>query len=76
MSLDDKREGWQNAVKEDKINWITVSDLKGSIYSEPASIYNVQGIPCNYLINKKGIIIAQNIMGENLEKKLNEIFKE
>jgi len=76
VSLDDKREGWQNAVKEDKINWITVSDLKGSIYSEPASIYNVQGIPCNYLINKKGIIIAQNIMGENLEKKLNEIFKE
>jgi hypothetical protein len=76
VSLDNNREGWQSAVIEDKINWITVSDLKGSNYCEAALIYNVQGIPCNYLINKKGIVIAQNIKGEHLEKKLKEIFKE
>lgn len=76
VSLDTKKEGWQSAVIEDKMNWITVSDLKGSNYSEATSIYNVQGIPCNYLINKKGIIIAQNIRGEDLEKKLKKIFKE
>jgi len=76
VSLDEKREGWQSAVNEDKMNWITVSDLKGSNYSESASVYNVSGIPHNYLINKKGTIIAQDIMGENLEKRLKEIFKE
>jgi thiol-disulfide isomerase/thioredoxin len=76
VSLDTKREGWQNAVNEDKINWITVSDLKGSNYSEAASVYNVQGVPSNFLINKKGIIIAQDIRGEQLETKLKEIFKE
>jgi peroxiredoxin len=76
VSLDEKMEGWQNAVNEDKMNWITVSDLKGRAYSQSASVYNVSGIPHNYLINKKGIIIAQDIMGENLEKRLKEIFKE
>lgn len=75
VSLDQKIEGWQSAVNEDKMSWITVSDLKGSNYSEAASIYNVQGVPSNYLINKKGIIIAKNIMGEDLEIKLKEIFK-
>ena len=76
VSLDSKRDGWQSAVNEDKINWITVSDLKGFNYSEAASIYNIQEVPSNYLINKKGIIIAQNISGAQLEKKLKEIFKE
>ena len=76
VSLDEKKEGWQSAVNEDKMNWITVSDLKGSRYSESASVYNVSGIPHNYLINKKGTIIAQDIMGEDLEKRLKEIFKE
>lgn len=76
VSLDEKKEGWQSAVNEDKMNWITVSDLKGSTYSESASVYIVSGIPHNYLINKKGIIIAQDIMGEVLENKLKEIFKE
>ena len=70
------RESWQKAVIEDKINWITVSDLKGASNSEISSIYNVTGIPHNYLINKKGIIIAQDIRGDALENKLKEIFKE
>ena len=61
VSLDSKRDGWQSAVNEDKINWMAVSDLKGFNYSEAASIYNIQEVPSNYLINKK---------------KLKEIFKE
>ena len=74
VSLDDKKESWQQAVKDDKISWITVSDLKGSTKSEAAMIYEVAGIPKNYLIDKEGKIIAQDIRGEVLSKKLSEIF--
>jgi thiol-disulfide isomerase/thioredoxin len=74
VSLDDKKESWQQAVKDDKICWITVSDLKGSTKSEAAMIYEVAGIPKNYLIDKEGKIIAQDIRGEVLSKKLSEIF--
>ncbi len=75
VCLDEKKEFWQKAVVDDKINWITVSDLKGPSKSEAALIYNVTAIPHNYLINKKGIIIAEEIRGTDLEKKLEEIFK-
>jgi thiol-disulfide isomerase/thioredoxin len=74
VSLDNKKESWQQAVKDDKISWITVSDLKGSTKSEAAMIYEVAGIPKNYLIDKEGKIIAQDIRGEVLSKKLSEIF--
>lgn len=75
VCLDEKKESWQKTVADDKINWITVSDLKGAQKNEAALIYNVIGIPKNYLINKKGIIIAEDIRGEDLGKKLEEIFK-
>jgi peroxiredoxin len=76
VSLDTKRQGWENAVHEDKMTWITVSDLKGSANSKIASIYNVIGIPHNYLLDKDGKIIAIDIIGEQLEKKLKELLKE
>jgi peroxiredoxin len=74
VNLDEKKESWQLAVKDDKISWITVSDLKGSTRSEAAMIYEVSGIPKNYLIDKEGKIIAQDIRGEVLSRKLSEIF--
>ena len=76
VSLDDKKESWQDAVKDDKITWITVSDLKGSDNSKVAMIYEVTGIPKNYLIDREGKIIAQDIRGEKLTSRLKEIFSD
>jgi thiol-disulfide isomerase/thioredoxin len=73
VSLDDKKENWQKAVLDDKITWITVSDLKGED-SKEAVIYKVTGIPKNYLVDREGKIIAQNIRGKELANKLAEIF--
>ena len=46
-----------------------VSDLK---YwdSEIPALYAVRGIPANVLLNPDGIIIARNVMGEQLEQAL------
>jgi peroxiredoxin len=74
VSLDEKKESWQQAVKDDKINWITVSDLKGATACEAAMIYGVSGIPTSYLVDREGKIIAQDLRVEILANKLKEIF--
>lgn len=72
VSLDDKREAWQQAIEKDKLTWKHVSDLRGW-ESEAARIYNVTAIPMTYLIDPNGVIIAKGLRGEELEKKLGEL---
>ncbi|MGN6421228.1 MAG: redoxin domain-containing protein [Pseudobacter sp.] len=72
ISLDDKKEPWLRAVEQDAMPWIQVSDLKG-FKNEVAATYGIKAIPRNFLIDPNGIIIAKNIEGEDLEKKLEEV---
>lgn len=71
ISLDDKKENWLHAVQQDGMPWIQVSDLKG-FKNEVAATYAIKAIPRNFLIDPNGIIIAKNVEGEDLEKKLGE----
>ena len=41
--------------------------------SSPVLIYGVSYYPTNFLIDKKGKIIARDITGEDLKKKLHEL---
>ncbi|MFT3701501.1 MAG: TlpA disulfide reductase family protein [Agriterribacter sp.] len=72
VSLDDKKENWQKAIQQDKLTWTHVSDLKGW-QSDAAALYDVKGIPMNFLLDKDGKIIAKSLRGEDLEKKLSEL---
>lgn len=74
VCLDDKKESWQQTVEQDKISWITVSELKQSTESKSAMIYGITALPQNYLIDKEGRIIAKNVRGKELTDKLDEIF--
>jgi thiol-disulfide isomerase/thioredoxin len=73
VSFDDKKEAWVKAIKEDGMPWVQISALKG-FENEAAKIYKIQGIPSSLLINPDGEIIAYDLRGENLEKKLADIF--
>jgi peroxiredoxin len=75
VSLDDKKDKWLAAVDADKLTWQHVSDLKGW-KNAAAELYGVRAIPQNVLIDPKGKIIAKNLRGEDLEKKLGEILHE
>jgi len=75
VSLDKNKEDWVEAIKKDKLSsWLHGSDLK---YwdSEPAKLYGIRSIPSNFLIDPNGIIIAQNLRGDQLHQKLKEILK-
>jgi peroxiredoxin len=72
VSLDQDKDKWVEAIKKDEITWPQVSDLR-QWKSEAARIYNVQGIPYTVLLDKEGRIIAKNLRGEELDKKLAEV---
>lgn len=75
VSFDTKRERWMKAVRDDKLTWHHVSDLKGWA-NAAGKAYGVMSIPANVLLDRDQKIIGRNLRGEELQKKLAEIFGE
>ena len=74
VSLDKNRDEWIEAISKEGLTWPQVSDLK-YWQSEACKIYAVQSIPYTVLIDKNGIIIATDLRGAELDKKLAEVLK-
>jgi peroxiredoxin/DNA-directed RNA polymerase subunit F len=72
VSLDESKEKWLAAIEKDGLTWSHVSDLKGW-GNEVAKLYGVQGIPHSVLVDREGNIVAKNLRGEELHKKLAEV---
>lgn len=73
VSLDQKRDNWLKAIKDDHLTWVHVSDLK-YWNSAAAKLYNITSIPHTVLIDPEGKIVATNLRGPSLENKLEELF--
>ncbi len=71
VSLDQQKEAWLKAIEKDNLTWTHVSDLQ-QWNNAVAQLYRVQSIPQNFLIDPKGKIVAKDLRGEDLEKKLCE----
>lgn len=74
VSLDNNKEKWLNAVESLGLKWHHVSDLKGW-QCEASGVYGVQSIPCTMLVANDGTIVATDLRGEELDKKLAELLK-
>lgn len=74
VSLDRSAEKWKQAIRQDQLPWIQVSDLIGW-KSVAALTYKVNSIPATVLINPEGIIIDKNLRREALRNRLEEIFE-
>ena len=73
FSLDDDHDDWLQASEQDGIPWINTSDLKA--YDSPvAKQFGVLEIPANYLIDAHGVIVAENLRGERLDRELEKLF--
>ena len=76
VSLDNNKSAWSKAIEKDQLSWTShVCDYKGW-YGEAATIYELEAIPMNFLIDQDGIIIAKNLRGPALENKIKELVAE
>jgi|WetSurMetagenome_2_1015567.scaffolds.fasta_scaffold00006_111 thiol-disulfide isomerase/thioredoxin len=74
VSLDKTRDAWIKGIQEDNLEkWIHVSDIK-YWQSVVVPLYELEGIPTNFLLDREGRIIATDLRGEMLQRKLAEIF--
>ena len=72
VAVDTSKSAWVNAVQEQQLPWISVSDLLGD--SSPSlGIYNVQKLPTSYLIDRKGNIVGKDLLDEELEAQIKKL---
>jgi peroxiredoxin len=74
ISLDENTEQWKQLAKEKGINWTQAVDNTGWA-SEMVSLYNVLEVPCNYLIDNKGMIIGSKLRIDSIQTILNDKLK-
>ena len=70
VSFDDKTEGWTTTIKTKGLKWHHVLNQNNAAQEK----YGVSSIPSNFLIDcATGKIIATNLRGDALAKKLSEV---
>ena len=74
ISLDENKDDWKQLAEENEINWTQAIDSTGWA-SEIASLYNVLSVPCNYLIDNKGIIIGSKLQVDSIQSILTDKLK-
>ncbi|MCI5718151.1 MAG: AhpC/TSA family protein [Alistipes sp.] len=75
VAVDTSKAAWVNAIQEQQLPWISVSDLQGNA-SPSLSVYNVKKLPSNYLIDREGNIVGKDLSGEKLEEAVREYIRE
>ncbi|MBQ3631068.1 MAG: TlpA family protein disulfide reductase, partial [Prevotella sp.] len=75
VSFDQSKEPWVKAVQTMGLRWPQMSDLKGW-QCAASDLYGIKSIPASVLIDPQGTIIALDLRGKALGKKLKEIYGE
>ena len=73
VSLDEDREAWLQAIKDDGLVWQQVSDLKG-LENELAKSLYIRAIPDNFLLAPDGTILARDLRGKELYEFMEKIY--
>ena len=72
ISLDTEKEAWLKAIHMDGLTWSHVSDLKGW-QSSLVKEYGITVVPSSFLLDRNGKVIANNLRGEALQKKIEQL---
>ena len=63
VSLDEKKDKWEEAIKKDGLTWLHLSDLKGW-QGDVVKMYNIDAVPTILVLDENNRIIAKNLRGE------------
>jgi alkyl hydroperoxide reductase subunit AhpC len=69
VSIDTSKTAWTQFLKEEKLNWINVSELKG-FNSKSTDDYNIFATPTMFLLDKEKKIVAKPVSYKELEQDL------
>ena len=72
VSLDNSHNAWVAGIETHGITWTQMSDMKGR-QSPMWELYAISGIPHSVLLDREGKIIARNLRGADLDRKLAEL---
>jgi len=74
VSLDREHEKWVQAIADDQLDWVQISNLK--FWDDPiAKDYFVESIPATFILDENGTIVAKDLRGAELENKIAELLK-
>ncbi len=73
VSIDrlEKKADWLKAVKDDNLTWTQLIDGNNSV----AQQFQISSIPQNFLLDPEGRVLARNLRGPALERKLMRILR-
>ena len=68
----DPKKAWLDAIEKDGLEWHHVSSLM-YFNDDVAKLYNIESIPATYILDKEGKIVAKNLRGFALERKVRQL---
>lgn len=74
ISLDENKDKWKDAIDKFKTEWPQLCDFK-AWDSLPVKLCNVDAVPTTIIVSPEGEVIALNLRGEALYKKIKELIK-
>jgi Thioredoxin-like len=74
VSLDEKRDWWTSAIKDDKMTWPQISDGKG-LDSPNIDNWGISDVPLYCLIDGNGRMIDKNVEFDNVMFNVNDYLK-
>lgn len=74
VSMDHVKDNWTGAIGKAGLVWRHVSSLRGMRKCPVAREYQVVAIPKLYIISEEGRIIANDLRGEELVNKIEELY--
>lgn len=69
ISIDDDDAAWRKAVEQEQLKWTNLRDADDAI----AQTYSVSAVPTMYLIDADGNLVLENLRGEELAAKIDEL---
>lgn len=74
VSFDNNREAWLKGITDLGMTWTQLSDLQGWNCAA-GKLYKIHAIPCTILFGPDGKVVAADLRGDALAKKLEEKLK-
>jgi len=71
VAIDTSRTEWTGFIKEERLGWINISDLKG-FSGKPADDYNIYATPTMFLLDREKKILAKPVSSREMEQVLRD----